>query len=195
MVKKGETVGSILRELGAAPDEIKQIIAVFGPLAAEGGIKEGQRLRVLMAPAGAGHNRPLRVIILGDSAIAAAAALSDTGKYVPVDIKNVDTEATEASDDTSDDDGKGVRLYQSLYETALRNNVPKSVIEELVRIYSYDVDFQRKVQPGDSFEVLYSDDENVENKNEVRYASLARRRRHQEVLSLPDHRRRHLRLL
>ena len=172
-VKKGETVGSILRELGAAPDEIKQIIAVFGPLAAEGGIKEGQRLRVLMAPMGAGHNQPLRVIILGDSAIAAAAALSDTGKYVPVDIRNVDTEATEASDDTSDDDGKGTRLYQSLYETALRNNVPTSVIEELVRIYSYDVDFQRKVQPGDSFEVLYSDDENVENKNEVRYAELS----------------------
>jgi murein DD-endopeptidase MepM/ murein hydrolase activator NlpD len=171
-VKKGETVGSILRELGAAPDEIKQIIAVFGPLAAEGGIKEGQRLRVLMAPVGTGHNRPLRVIIVGDSAIAAAAALSDTGKYVPVDIKNVDTEATEASDDNSEDDGKGVGLYESLYETALRNNVPKSVIEELVRIYSYDVDFQRKVQPGDSFEVLYSDDENVENKNEVRYAEL-----------------------
>ena len=173
VVKKGETVGSILRELGAAPDEIKQIIAVFGPVAAEGGIKEGQRLRVLMAPLGTGHNRPLRVIILGDSAIAAAAALSDTGKYVPVDIRNVDKEATEASDDSSDDDGKGPRLYQSLYETALRNNVPKSVIEELVRIYSYDVDFQRKVQPGDSFEVLYSDDENVENKNEVRYATLS----------------------
>jgi murein DD-endopeptidase MepM/ murein hydrolase activator NlpD len=172
-VKKGETVGSILRELGAAPDEIKQLIAVFGPVAAEGGIKEGQRLRVLMAPLGTGHNRPLRVIILGDSAIAAAAALSDTGKYVPVDIRNVDKEATEASDDSSDDDGKGPRLYQSLYETALRNNVPKSVIEELVRIYSYDVDFQRKVQPGDSFEVLYSDDENVENKNEVRYATLS----------------------
>ena len=173
VVKKGETVGSILRELGAAPDEIKQIIAVFGPVAAEGGIKEGQRLRVLMAPLGTGHNRPLRVIILGDSAIAAAAALSDTGKYVPVDIRNVDKEAAEASDDNSDDDGKGPPLYQSLYETALRNNVPKSVIEELVRIYSYDVDFQRKVQPGDSFEVLYSDDENVENKNEVRYATLS----------------------
>jgi murein DD-endopeptidase MepM/ murein hydrolase activator NlpD len=173
VVKKGETVGSILRELGAAPDEIKQIIAVFGPIAAEGGVKEGQRLRVLMAPLGAGHNRPLRVIILGDSAIAAAAALSDTGKYVPVDIRNVDKEAAEASEDSSDDDGKGPPLYQSLYETALRNNVPKSVIEELVRIYSYDVDFQRKVQPGDSFEVLYSDDENVENKNEVRYATLS----------------------
>jgi hypothetical protein len=66
----------------------------------------------------------------------------------------------------------GVRLYQSIYETALRNNVPQKVIEELVRIYSYDVDFQRKVQPGDSFDVLYSEDENNEGRNEVRYASL-----------------------
>jgi murein DD-endopeptidase MepM/ murein hydrolase activator NlpD len=176
--KKGETVGSILRELGAAPDEIKQVNAVFGPLAADGGIKDGQRLRVLMAPAGLGHMQPLRVIILGDSGIMAAAALSDTGKYVPVDIKNVDADIAQAAgtageQDNNDDDSSGVRLYQSLYETALRNNVPNAVIEELVRIYSYDVDFQRKVQPGDSFEVLYSDDENGEGKNEVRYASLA----------------------
>ena len=41
-----------------------------------------------------------------------------------------------------------MRLYQSIYETALRNNVPNPVIEEFIRIYSYDVDFQRKVQPG-----------------------------------------------
>ncbi len=172
VAKKGETIGSILRELGAAPDEIKQILAVFGPAA--GSLKEGQRLRVLMTPAGIGHMQPLRVIILGDSAIAAAAALSDTGQYVPVDINNVDTAATggDSNDSASDDDTSGVRLYQSLYETALRNNVPNSVIEDLVRIYSYDVDFERKAQAGDSFEVLYSDDENGEGKNEVRYASL-----------------------
>jgi murein DD-endopeptidase MepM/ murein hydrolase activator NlpD len=181
--KKGETIGSILRELSAAPDEIKQIIAVFGALAADNGLKDGQRLRVLMAPAGLGHMRPLRVIVLSDSGIAAAAALSDTGRYVPVDIRNVDADiaqsgaqgggAAKANPDSGDDEGPGgVRLYQSLYETALRNNVPNAVIEELVRIYSYDVDFQRKVQPGDSFEVLYSDDENGEGKNEVRYASL-----------------------
>jgi murein DD-endopeptidase MepM/ murein hydrolase activator NlpD len=171
LAKKGDTVGSILRELGAAPDEIRQILAVFGPSAAAP-LKDGQRLRVLMAPAGLGHNQPLRVIIVGDSAIEAAAALSDTGGYVAVDIRNVDTDVAEGGADTSDDDSSGVRLYQSLYETALRNSVPNSVIEDLVRIYSYDVDFQRKVQPGDSFEVLYSDDENGEGRNEVRYASV-----------------------
>ena len=170
--KRGESVGSILREIGAQPDEIKAILAVFGP-AAGGTLKEGQRLRVLMAQAGIGHNQPLRVIIMGDSAIAAAAALSDTGAYVSVDIRNVDAAVADTGADAPTDDGSGVRLYQSLYETALRNNVPNSVIEDLVRIYSYDVDFQRKVQPGDNFEVLYSDDENSsDGKSEVRYASL-----------------------
>ncbi len=173
VVKKGETVGSILRELGATPEDIKSVIAVLGARAREGGLKEGQKLRVLNAAAGLGHMQPLRVIIAGDNAIEAAVALSDRGTYVPVDIGNINADVTEANqDDSGDDDGSGVRLYQSIYETALRNNMPASVIEELVRIYSYDVDFQRKVQPGDAFDVLYADDEANEGRNEVRYVSL-----------------------
>src|ERR1700729_2023241 len=175
VVKKGETVGSILRELGAAPEEIRAIIAVIGPAALDGGLKDGQKLRVLTTPAGLGHMQPLRVIIAGDTGIVAAAALSDLGQYVPVDIRNIDTGIAESTGDdqqaNSDDDTSGVQLYQSLYETALRNKVPDSVIEDLVRIYSYDVDFERKVQPGDSFDVLYADDENGE-RPEVRYAAL-----------------------
>ncbi|HEX3503338.1 MAG TPA: M23 family metallopeptidase [Xanthobacteraceae bacterium] len=173
IVKKGETVGSILRELGAAPEEIKAIIAVIGPAALDGGLKDGQKLRVLMTPAGLGHVQPLRVIIAGDSGITAAVALSDVGRYVPVDIRNIDTGVAESNGDeqASDDDSSGVQLYQSLYETALRNNVPKSVIEDLVRIYSYDVDFERKVQAGDNFDVLYSEDE-TGDRPEVRFASL-----------------------
>jgi murein DD-endopeptidase MepM/ murein hydrolase activator NlpD len=172
VAKKGETVGSILRELGASPEEIKGVVAVLGTQAREGGLKEGARLRVLTAAAGLGHMQPQRVIIAGESTIEAAVALSDRGNYVPVDVRNINADVTEASQEDSDDDGSGVRLYQSIYETALRNNVPSAVIEELVRIYSYDVDFQRKALPGDSFDVLYADDDAKEGRNEVRYVSL-----------------------
>ncbi len=173
VAKKGETVGSILRELGAAPEEIRSILALIGSAAGDGGLKEGQRLRVLMTPEGAGHVQPLRVIVAGDSGIVAAVALSDLGQYVPVDIDNIDTNVAEGNaGDEASDDGTGVRLYHSLYETALRNNVPNSVIEDLIRIYSYDVDFERKVQPGDSFDVLFADDETGEGKSEIRYAAL-----------------------
>jgi murein DD-endopeptidase MepM/ murein hydrolase activator NlpD len=174
IAKKSETVGSILRELGASADEIKGILTILGARGRDGGpLKEGQRLRVLTAAAGLGHMQPVRIIISGDAGIEAAVALSDAGKYVTVDIRNVDPEvAGDTDDEAGDDDGSGMRLYQSIYETALRNNVPTPVIEEMIRIYSYDVDFQRKVQPGDSLDILYSEDENNDGRNEVRYISL-----------------------
>jgi murein DD-endopeptidase MepM/ murein hydrolase activator NlpD len=171
---KGQTVGSILHELGATPDQIKQIVAVLGPDAGDGGLKDGAKLRVLMAPAVVGRVLPLRVMIADDSGIEAAAALSDMGTYVPVDIGNVDTDVADTADHRDADEGAGggVSLYQSLYETALRNNVPQSVIEEVVSIYAYDVDFQRKALPGDSFDVLYAEDSNGDGSYEVRYVSL-----------------------
>ncbi len=85
------------------------------------------------------------------------------------------TEAAAADDDDDDDDGTGVRLYQSIYETALRNKVPATVIEDMVRIYSYDVDFQRKVQPGNSFDVFFAGEDEgatITEKTEVLFASL-----------------------
>jgi murein DD-endopeptidase MepM/ murein hydrolase activator NlpD len=45
----------------------------------------------------------------------------------------------------------------------------------MVRIYSYDVDFQRKVQPGDSFDVFFAGEDEgatITEKTEVLYASL-----------------------
>jgi murein DD-endopeptidase MepM/ murein hydrolase activator NlpD len=179
IVKKGDTVTSILREQGATPEEAKSISATLGARGRDGGLKEGEKVRILMAPAGPGAGQrlqPYRVIVANDSAVEAVAALSDLGKYVAVDVqsRNTATETAEASDD-DDDDGTGVRLYQSIYETALRNKVPAGVIEDMIRIYSYDVDFQRKVQPGDSFDVFFAgEDEGVTTteKTEVLFASL-----------------------
>jgi murein DD-endopeptidase MepM/ murein hydrolase activator NlpD len=170
--KKGETVGSILHELAITPDKIKQIIAVLGPPARDGVLKEGEKVRVLLATDALGRVMPLRVIVSGDRAVETAVALSDMGAYVPVDIQNVDTVAATVANKEAEQSGPGVSLYQSLWETALYNKVPQPVIEELIRIYAYDIDFQRRVQPGDSFDVLYAQDTNGDGTNEVRYASL-----------------------
>ena len=50
VVKKGDTVATILRDQGATPEEIAAIAKVLGPRGRDGGIKEGQKLRILMAP-------------------------------------------------------------------------------------------------------------------------------------------------
>ncbi|HXN68260.1 MAG TPA: M23 family metallopeptidase [Bradyrhizobium sp.] len=177
VAKKGDNFSAILRDLGATPDEINAIGRVLGPRAKDGGIKEGQKLRVLLAAVPGGQRlQPIRVIVASDTSIDAVVALSDIGKYVSVDVKNVSSEVAESSEDGNDDnDTAGVTLYQSVYETALRNQIPRPIIEDLVRIYSYDVDFQRKVQPGDSFEVLYAGEDETpvaDSRNDVLFAAL-----------------------
>jgi murein DD-endopeptidase MepM/ murein hydrolase activator NlpD len=181
VVKKGDSVASILRDQGATPDEARAIAATLGARGRDGGLREGLKLRILMAPSGLGPGarlQPYRVIIANETTVEAVAALSDIGKYVAVDVQSMNTVAQTAvdkDDDDEEDDGSGVRLYQSIYETALRNKVPASIIEDMVRIYSYDVDFQRKVQPGDSFDVFFaSEDEGatITEKTEVLFASL-----------------------
>ncbi len=181
-VKKGDTVTSILRDQGATPDECKSIAATLGARGRDGGLKEGEKLRILMAPASAAPGarlQPYRVIVANDTVVEAVAALSDLGRYVAVDVSSIntitDTADSKSTDDDDDDDGSGVRLYQSIYETALRNKVPMPVIDDMIRIYSYDVDFQRKVQPGNSFDVFYAGEDegaNVTDKNDVLYAAL-----------------------
>ena len=181
-VKKGDTVISILKDQGATQDEAKAIAATLGGRGRDGGLKEGEKLRILMAPSGPAPGarlQPYRVIIANDSAVEAVAALSDLGRYVAVDVQSMntvtDTADNKSSDDDDDDDGSGVRLYQSIYETAMRNKVPAPVIEDMIRIYSYDVDFQRKVQPGDSFDVFYAGEDegaSITEKNDVLFASL-----------------------
>jgi murein DD-endopeptidase MepM/ murein hydrolase activator NlpD len=176
LVKKGDTVVSVLREQGATPEEAKSIAATLGVRGRDGGLKEGEKLRILMAPAGPGQRlQPYRVIVANDTNVEAVAALSDLGKYVAVDVQSMNTVAEPADNSDEDDDGTGVRLYESIYETALRNKVPPNVIEDMIRIYSYDVDFQRKVQPGDSFDVFYAGEDEgsaASEKNEVQFASL-----------------------
>jgi murein DD-endopeptidase MepM/ murein hydrolase activator NlpD len=181
-VKKGDTVTSILKEQGATADECKAIAWTLGARGRDGGLKEGEKLRILMAPSGPAPGarlQPYRVIVANDTMVEAVAALSDLGKYVAVDVSSIntvtDTADNKSSDDDDDDDGSGVRLYQSIYETALRNKVPMPVIDDMIRIYSYDVDFQRKVQPGDSFDVFYAGEDEgaaITERNEVLYAAL-----------------------
>jgi murein DD-endopeptidase MepM/ murein hydrolase activator NlpD len=174
VLKKGDSVSAILREMGATADEVKAITAAFGGRGKDSSPRDGYKLRVLLAPGSdVVRLRPVRVIIATEAAVEAMVAWSEMGKYVAVDVRSANSVASRDSDD--DDDGKGVRLYQSIYETALRNHVPRPVIDDLIRIYSYDIDFQRKVQPGDSFEILYAgEDENPTDtsKTDVLFALL-----------------------
>ena len=46
-------------------------------------------------------------------------------------------------------------ISSSLYIDAIKAGVPASMLMELIRIYSWDVDFQRGIRRGDRFEMMY----------------------------------------
>lgn len=53
-------------------------------------------------------------------------------------------------------------IEDSLYLAAQAQGVPAALVMELVRLLSWDVDFQRDIQPGDRFELLYEQEEQPE---------------------------------
>ena len=176
ILRKGETLETALRSYGATPEQIAAITAALAARIKVESLTEGQRLRILIAPGPRlGDPRQIvRVITFGERGIEGIAATNDRGVFVsvmpPMDESN--RQVAEVSEEEGEDDRRGgVRLYESLYETALKNDLPRQTVNELVRIFGYDVDFQRRVSQGDSFEVFFgSDDEN--GAPEVLYASL-----------------------
>jgi murein DD-endopeptidase MepM/ murein hydrolase activator NlpD len=69
------------------------------------------------------------------------------------------------------------KIDTSLFESAAKTGMPQAVLNDAIHAFSYDVDFQREVQPGDSFEVLFDQlvDENtgkIVGTGDIAYASL-----------------------
>src|SRR6185312_14732069 len=169
IVKKGDNIASILRNLGAEPADMRTLLASFGTRGRDNGLKEGQRVRVLLAAGPNNQIVPLRVSIFNDQAHEASVALSDNGNYVAVEDTH-DSSFAKMADEDDGDDGKGIRLYQSIYETALKNQVPAPMIDSIIRTFSFDVDMQRRVRAGDSVDILYANDET--DSGDVLYASI-----------------------
>ena len=54
-----------------------------------------------------------------------------------------------------DTTARGV-IRNSLFESAAAAGIPYTVTAALIRAFSYDVDFQRDIQPGDRFKVMFN---------------------------------------
>lgn len=177
-IRRGDSLQSILKGFGATPEQIADVVAALGGRSAVGELAEGQQMRILVAP-GPRPGDPrqvMRVILFGESGVEAIAAKNDRGAFVAVKPQEVEAEAqvAERNEDEEEDGGGrgGARLYESLYETAMKHDLPATVVQDLIRIFGYDVDFQRRVSGGDTFEIFFAEEEDGE-RLEVLFASLS----------------------
>jgi len=70
----------------------------------------------------------------------------------------------------------GGKIDSSLYNTVVGSGLPTSMVAEIIKAYSYDVDFQREIQNGDSVDVVFermqTTDGKVAGYGNIIYASL-----------------------
>lgn len=102
----------------------------------------------------------------------------DVDRDVHVELSSAgDFEAKEKKRALNRYDGYATATIQtSLYNAAVKSDMPLDVLMDLVRIFGFDVDFQRDIQSGDRFEVLYDhftdDVGNPVRNGEIIYASM-----------------------
>lgn len=173
-VKRGESFEQVLKANGASAAEIKSLASALAARLKESPVREGQRLKLLFGPAAKG-SAPLllRAMIYDGETITAIGALSDRNDFVSVAPPQADTPVSSEDDEEADDKPGGIRLYDSIYETGFKHDIPRPVLDQLIKISFYDFDLQRRVSGGDSFEVFYSEDEENEGRPDVLFASLS----------------------
>lgn len=186
--KQGDNVTALLEEAGATKSEAKEIMDALH-MRDRGTLEMGQLLDLLLIhdPDKNGY-QIARIVLREENARAAEtannetimkaiAAINDSGNYVSVPVPEEESRPAQnmarVEGDEEDNDGPGARLYDSLYETAARNDIPREFVQELVRLFSADTDFQRRVSANDSLELLYTDDGPQESdRPELLFASL-----------------------
>jgi murein DD-endopeptidase MepM/ murein hydrolase activator NlpD len=175
-IRRGETIEQVLRANGASQAEARSALVALGTKLRDTPPREGQRLKLLFGqsvdPRRA--NPLLRAMLYDGETIIAIAAVNDRSDFVSVAPPQQETaKAVDEDEEDEEDRGTGLRLYQSLYETGFKHDIPRVVIDQIVKVAFYDFDLQRRVSGGDSFEVFYGEDEENDGRPEVLYASIS----------------------
>jgi len=171
----GESFEEVLKANGATPADVSAILAAFSVKPGESLVADGQKIILLPEETAVREKKPriARIAVSADGQVKATVALTDAGAYTlvkehaPLLGRRPNSEEQRSSGAMS--------LYESLYETALKQGVPKPLIDVLVRIFANDVDFQRSMAPGDSVEAFYSQPDEVDPRPELLYAALTAR--------------------
>ena len=146
-VRRGDTLMDILLSLGISRAEAHEAVSALASVYDLRGLRPGQEITFTFAPGAPGEGQPLVGAWLAARADRDVGVARDSaGRFVPQQHdKQLVLRPVRA---------QGV-VSSSLYEAGLQAGIPATVMVEMIRIFSFDVDFQREIQPGDSFDVFF----------------------------------------
>ncbi len=178
-VRRGDTLQELLASGGVSWEQAKQVVDAIKSFYDPKKLHIGQKLSVTLkavksdAPAAADMPRAKpdwelsKIVLHADVGRDVVARLQPDGAFIGREVKRELTLAPMLA--------RG-KIDSSLFEAALSAGVPADMTAELVRLFSYDVDFQRDIQPNDRFEVLFDREVDangaVARTGAIRYAAL-----------------------
>jgi len=170
-VGRGDTLMDMLTEADVPREEANSAIAALKKIYDPRKLQVGQQVTVLFEPRRGGSKRFVGLEFVPDVVRSVSVARKGDGKG-DADFTSSEVEKTVTRQPVA---AQGV-IRSSLFEAGSAAGVPVSVMMALIKNYSYDVDFQRDLQPGDRFEVLYermvTADGKVAAEGDVLYAAL-----------------------
>jgi len=167
-VRRGDTLMDILLGIGLPRAEAHEAVSALASVYDLRGLRPGQEITFTFAPGLPGEGQPLLGAWMSARADREVGlARNDRGRFVAHQHdKELALQPTRAT----------AHVNTSLYEAGLSAGIPAQVMVDMIRAFSFDVDFQREIQPGDSFDLFFDrfvdSDGRVAKTGEIRFASL-----------------------
>ncbi|MGH6943509.1 MAG: peptidoglycan DD-metalloendopeptidase family protein, partial [Geminicoccaceae bacterium] len=151
-VRRGDTLIDILSRAGVDPGEAHAAVTSLRALYDPRRLRAGQDLVITASgnqqPKEAGPRRLLALALDLDFDHTLRVTRGTDGSYATAKLERPQQRQTVLRSGT---------IHDSLYLAAERAALPQDLIAELIKLFSWDVDFQRDIRPGDSFETVYEE--------------------------------------
>ena len=169
VIRRGDTLSVALTRAGGTREEAEAAIVAFRKVHNPRKLRVGQTLSLAFEPQNGSKGSPRLAALALDVAADRDVVVTrgEDGIFLPRVVDRPLDRVLQR---------KAGTIKSSLYVSARAAGMPNQVLMEMVHIFSYDVDFQREIQRGNRFEVLYEavfnrDGEFVEN-GPILYAKL-----------------------
>lgn len=146
IVKSGDSLSSIFQDLGLGITTLNDVLATHDDAKAFTRLRVGQQIDMSLSRSDEGTN------LLGmkmKTGVLETLTVSQEGNSFVFNKEVIQPETRERV-------ARGV-IENSLFVSARNAGISQNVIMKMAEVFSYDVDFSRQIQPGDTFEVLYEE--------------------------------------
>lgn len=154
---QGETIAGMLEGAGVSKEDAVAVVNAIKPVFAAKKVRQGQQFKATFGPASASEvpaaeneNDSRRLISLSFA--------PTVDHLINVHLTAPDNYFAESVHRKLEQryEHAGATIDTSLYQAALQAGINSSLVAEIIHMFSYEVDFQRDVHAGDSFELFFN---------------------------------------